>query len=64
MLPLSLRSTYVSLVDPTVPPVLSLPGAVRLWIVGRTAFDSSFQVPPCLHKATFSLTGPRECYGS
>jgi len=29
ILPLSLSSTLVSLLDPTVPPVLSLPGAVR-----------------------------------
>jgi len=42
-----------------VPPVLSLPGAVRLmdsrW---RTAFDTSLQAPRCLRKSAFIFTDP------
>jgi hypothetical protein len=36
MLPLSWR-TFVTIMDPTVPPVLSLPGADRTWICVRSA---------------------------
>jgi hypothetical protein len=58
MLPLSLRPTCVALVDPTGPPVLSLPGAVRSWIGSRTALVA-FQALHCLRKSAIRFTGPR-----
>jgi len=59
ILPLSLSSTFVSLLDPTVPPVLSLTGAVRSAWAGRTALDFEFQAPFRSRKLAFLFTVPR-----
>jgi len=63
MLPLSLHSTRVSLVDPTVPPVLSLPGAVRQWIVGGRP-SIVFPGAPLLAQGDVFPHGSQKGYGS
>jgi hypothetical protein len=58
ILPLSLSSTCVSLLDPTVPPVLSLPGAVRGSWLPRTALDFYFRHHVRLRQVAFLFTDP------
>jgi hypothetical protein len=59
MLPLPFASTCVTLLDLTVPPVLSLPGAVcKLDALTDGLFDMSLQAPCRLHDSVFPFTAP------
>jgi len=56
MLPLPSALTCVTLLDPAVPPVLSLPGAVcKLDALTDGLFDMSLQAPRRLHDSGLSL---------
>jgi len=59
ILPPTLCETLVSPLDSTVPPVLSLPGAVPRWMVVADVFSIwLLQAPLCLRSSVFLFTVP------